>query len=190
MKEEEQKKETSGNFLQNLKENLPEIKKKAFGTQGIIISSVIFAFLFLVVIVVQSCTPQKGSILYGMCGAFLEQELTYPETIKHSNVEQYRKAVRIYYTHIDAFGQYQLEMVECSFLQDAEKGVRLESVVFDRVRDSTKKTPVTGKGRLFEVKQKYIDQFNQSESPAAILLNEPDLTLPEYRGYEFVPQEE
>ena len=168
------------NLVQKFKTNLPAIKEKAFSTAGIVTGSSVIGLLFLVIIIVQSCTPHTGSIIYGICGAFLEQQVTFPETIKHSTVEQYRKAVRIYYTHIDGFGEYQLEMVECSFVQDPQKGVQLESAVFDRIRDITKRVPVRGKGRLFEVEKKYIDRFNEALSSAAIISQEPDLTLPKY----------
>jgi len=167
--------------IQSFKENWPETKKKVFGTEGIVVGVLGIAVLFLTLMIVQSCTPQKGGIIYGMCDAFLEQQTPFPETINHTTVEQYRKAVRIYYTHIDAFGEYQLELVECSFRQDPQRGVQLESVYFDHVKESTEKSRAEGKGRLYQVKQDYIDLFNKSASPAAILAGEPDLSLPVYR---------
>ena len=183
--EEKKPKKSLKDRLQKLKENWPTIKKKALGTEGIVIGVTIFAFLFLTVIIVQSCTPRKGTIVYGICSAFLEQQIPFPETIKHTTVEQYRKAVRIYFTHIDGFGEYQLESIECTFVQHPQKGVQLELVFFDHVQRSTEKVRADGKGRRYLVKQQYIDAFNKSLSPAAIVSQEPDLSLPKYNGNRF-----
>lgn len=171
--------------LPALKKIWPLIKKNFTGTQGIVLGTVIFSFLFLTVIIVQSCTPRKGTILYGMCGSFLEQQVIFPETIQHSTVEQYRKAVRIYFTHIDGFGEYQLEFIECSFFQDPAQGVQMESVYFDSVKDVTQKERAPGKGRLYKVEQKYIDLFNRSQSPKAIVYSNPNLELPRYNQVTF-----
>lgn len=166
-------------FIPWFKDNWPELKEKATSTQGIITGAVSVLVLFVVVMIVQSCTPRKGTILYGMCKSFLEVQIPFPETIEHSFVEQYRKAIRIYFTHTDPFGQYQMEYIECSFFQDAAKGVQLESVYFDHVKKITETTRAPGKGRLYAVKEKHIEMFNNSRSPAAIVKNNPDLTLPD-----------
>lgn len=166
-----------------LKKKLPKIpfgKIKTYisSTQGLITTTVVVISAFILLTIIQSCTPKKGTILYGICGGFLEQQILFPETIKHTRVEQYRKAVRIYYNHIDGFGEYQLEMIECSFIQDPEKGVQLEMVFIDSIKEVTEKTRAPGKGRLYKVQQDYIDKFNNSLSPAAILTNNPNLNLP------------
>ena len=164
---------------QKLKDNYPEIKKRATGTEGIVYGACLFAFVFLILIIVQSCTPRTGNILYGMCSQFLQLQVQFPETIQHKDIELYRRAARIYYTHIDGFGEYQLEMIECSFYQDDIKGVQLESVFFNKVKEVTSKTRAEGKGRLYPVEKKYIDSFNISRSPAAIMGAEPNLEIPE-----------
>ncbi len=178
LKEESKKKLSAKEFLEIIKRELPIIKKKLSGKNGVIAGAILVGALFFLVITVRSCSPKEGSIIYGMCGAFLEQQITFPETIKYSEVEQYQKAVRIYYTHVNGFGEYQLEMIECSFTQDPEKGVQMEGATFGGVKEITKKKPVRGKGRLFKVEQIYIDKFNKSLSPAAILSQDPDLALP------------
>ncbi len=154
------------------------LKKYLTSTHGIISSFILVIVLFVTVAVVQSCTPRKGTILYGMCKSFLEVQIEYPHMIKYSSVEQYRKAIRIYYTHTDSFGQYQMEFVECTFYQDPQKGVQLENVFFDNVKEVTEEVRIPGKGRLYAVKREYIDLFNRSRSPAAIVNNNPDLSLP------------
>lgn len=161
-----------------LKRNWPAIQKKATSTEGIKygIGGLVFIFIFFVL--VQSCTPRKGTLLYGICKSFLEQQIPYPHTIYYARVEQYRKALRIYYNHLDSFGQYQREMIECSFFQDPVKGVQVEAIYIDAIKPITKKERAPGKGRLYQVEKKYIDLFNNSLSPSAIMSQEPDLTLP------------
>jgi len=160
-------------------------KKKLFGTQGLIGGVVVFILFSVIVMIVQSCTPAKGTILYGLCGTFLEQQVAFPHTLEHTSVEQYPKAIRIYFTHIDGFGEYQFEMTECTFRQDPENGVQLERVFFNYVKDITKKERMRGKGRLYETRQEVIDLFNNSQSPLSILSSDPDLTLPQERWYRF-----
>ena len=164
---------------------IEQLKKKLFGTQGIIAASVLFGTLFLVVVIVQSCTPRKGTILYGMCGTFLAQQMTIPETLKHTSVEQYPKAVRIYFTHIDAFGQYQFEMTECVFKQDPQKGIQVDRIFFNYIKEITKKERVPGKGRLYEVEDEYVELFNRSLSPQIVIDQDTDLTLPSRNGIRF-----
>ena len=170
---------------QDTKTNKIPWKKKLFGTQGLIGGVVVFIVFFVIVMIVQSCTPAKGTILYGLCGAFLEQQVPFPHTLKHTSVEQYPKAIRIYFTHIDGFGEYQFEMTECTFRQDPQSGVQLERVFFNYVKDVTKKERMRGKGRLYDTRQEVIDLFNMSQSPLSILSNNPDLTLPQDQWYRF-----
>lgn len=180
MKEKLEKYKINAKILyKQIKDNWPEIKERATGTEGIIYGAMIVVVLFIITIIVQSCAPQRGNILYAMCSDFLKLHIPYPTTIKETRVDFYRKAVRIYYTHIDAFGEYQLETVECSFFQDENLGVQLESVFYDSVKEVTNKVRTPGKGKVYEVTRKNIDLFNKSRSPAAMLSLEPDLIIPD-----------
>ena len=163
---------------QKPKLNISSLKETLGSTKAIVIGASGFALLFMVFIIVQSCTPKKGNILYGMCRSFLELQLPFPETITPKEVELYRKAVRINYTHLDGFGEYRLEMIECAFEQDPQRGVQLDNVLFNYVKPVTSKERIAGKGRLYKVKQEAIDLFNQSKSPAAIL-EDIDLSIPD-----------
>lgn len=165
-------------FITKFKNNFPEIKKRALGTEGIIYGVVIFALLFVTVIIVQSFTPRKGDMLYGICDEFLKLQLPFPTTLQKTEVEFYSKARRIYYTHVDGYGAFQKEFIECSFRQDPEKGLQLDRVFFNYIKDVTDRKRTPGKGRLYEVKKEYIDLFNKSRSPAAIVLSDPDLIIP------------
>jgi len=134
--------------------------KKDDGNNKIILFSGVGGLLLIVVMSVYACLPKQGSILYGICSAYLNQSVDYPDTLRHSMVEQYPRAVRIYYTHIDPFGQYKLEMVECSFYMDPDKGIQVDEILQNRK----------------EVDQEIVDKFNVSVG--AIVAADPDLTLP------------
>jgi len=166
-------------LIKKFKDNYPEIKRRATGTEGIVYGAILFTLLFVVVIIVQSCTPRKGDILYAMCNEFLTLHIPFPTTLQKTEVEFYRRARRIYYTHIDAYGTFQMEMIECSFYQDPDKGVQLDRVFFNYIKDITETTRSPGKGRLYEVKKEFIDLFNISRSPAAIVNSDPDLIIPD-----------
>ncbi len=160
------------------KKNWPAIQKKATSTEGIKYGIGGIVFVFIMFAVIQSCTPRKGTLLYGICRSFLELHIPYPHTIYHARVEQYRKALRIYYNHLDSFGQYQREMIECSFSQDPVKGIQVESIFIDSIKPITQKERAPGKGRLYKVEQEYIDLFNNSLSSSAIMSQDHDLVLP------------
>jgi hypothetical protein len=117
--------------------------------------------LLIILIAMFGCQPPQGTIYYGICGALLQQNVAYPETIKHTSIEQYPSALRIYFTHVDAFGQFKLEMLECVFKNDPNKGIQMEKVLYNRQF----------------MDQAIIDKFNVSIP--AVILSEPDLTLPE-----------
>ena len=147
-------------------------------TKGIAIGVGGFIVISLILMIISGATPAKGNILYGMCSKFLELQLPFPETIEQKEIELYRKAVRINYTHLDGFGEYRLEMIECAFTQDPEQGVQMKDAFFNYVKPITEKERVEGKGRFYRVKQEDIDLFNRSKSPAAIL-SDIDLSIPE-----------
>lgn len=172
----------TGRLRKPNKEDMTRAKEWAGSTRGLITMIGLFVAFFLIVIVVQSCTPKKGNILYGVCSQFLQQNIPFPRTIQPNAIEQYRAGVRIYYSHIDAFGEYMLEYVECAFEQDPTNGLQLKTAFFDTVKKSTKKERVIGKGKLYEVRPEVIDLFNQSQSTAIMLNGENidlDLTIPE-----------
>lgn len=146
-----------------------DIVAKLTSTKSIIIGVTLIILIFVIVMTVQSFAPRKGNILYGICTHFIELQLQFPDTIKQKEIELYRKGVRIYYTHMNGYGEERLEMSECSFRQSPQAGVQLENVYFNYVKNITAEDRIIGKGRLYEVKPEYIDLFNRSLSPAAVL---------------------
>ncbi len=163
----------------SLKEKIQIAKEKLMSRRGIITLSTTIGLLLLILLLMKACEPRKGSIFYGICGAFLEQQIVYPETIEHQYVEQYSAAIRIYYSHIDGFGQSLNEYIECSFEKPPQKGLQLKGVIFNTIKLITKKQTIKNKGRIYEVEQEYIDKFNKSNSIGVIISADPDLTLPQ-----------
>ena len=144
-------------------------------------SGIAVVILFVGYFLFQSMMPKKGNVIYGLCGVFLEQQMTFPNTLDHKYVEMYRSAVRIYYKNIDAYGQQNFSYIECSFIQHPQKGVQLDNAIFKSpVKDITEKFYDEERKRSFyRVKPDIIRLFNRSKSPAAIMSQNPDLTLPE-----------
>ena len=71
--------------------------------------------LLIVLLMIFSCEGSKGPMEYGVCSTYLEMNTPYPHTLQYTGVEGSRTSIRIYYTSIDPFGQYKLEMIECKF---------------------------------------------------------------------------
>lgn len=119
-------------------------------------------FLLLIVLIIMfSCgKPRQGTILYGICNTFLEQNIAYPEVVQRKKVEQYPRGVRIYYAQIDPFGQNRSEMIECAFIKNEQGQIILEDVFINRE----------------EVAREIIDKFNPTIP--IIAAAEPNLDLP------------
>lgn len=117
-------------------------------------------FLLVILLGFVACQPPKGTIYYGICSAFLEQVTPYPESLRHTAIEQYPNATRIYFTSTDPFGQYKLEMMECAYKNDPQKGLIIDRALYNRV----------------DMDKAVIDKFNISIP--AIIAAKPDLTLP------------
>jgi hypothetical protein len=79
-----------------------------------------------------SMQPKVGPMSYGICSTFLEMQTPYPNTLNYSGIEGSRTALRIYYTSIDPFGEYKLEMIECTFGPDEAGGMKLTQVTRNR----------------------------------------------------------
>lgn len=90
------------------------------------------AVLLLLVLMVYSCQPKQGSMAFGICSIFLELNTPYPETLDYTALEGSRTAVRIYFTNIDPFGEYKLEMIECTFGKDEKMGMKLTEIKRNR----------------------------------------------------------
>lgn len=106
-------------------EDKKKIKQVTYGTLGVIV--------MLVVLSIFSFQPKKGPMSYGICSTFLEMNTPYPNTLEYTDLEGSRTALRIYFTSIDPFGEYKLEMMECTFGPDeAGTGMKLTQVTRNR----------------------------------------------------------
>lgn len=103
--------------------------------------------------------PKQGGATLGICKVFVERFVPYPTTLQYQFTEIYPKAVRVGYTHIDAFGQFRLDMAECAFRPDTKRGAVVDSVLVNRE----------------DLDAALVERFNAGLP--AILANMPDLTL-------------
>ena len=101
-------------------------KLKQIGYGALAVAAVI------VLLTIFSMQPKKGPMSYGICSTFLEMQTPYPNTLNYSDIEGSRTALRIYFTSFDPFGEYKLEMIECTFGPDEAGGMKLTQVTRNR----------------------------------------------------------
>lgn len=116
--------------------------------------------LFLIWIIYMLFVPYKGGMTFGVCKVFLELYVPYPSTLRLSTVDDLGSSVRIWYTHSDSFGQYQLEPIQCFYREDPNLPFALDRVTV----------------RRRELDAARIETFNHSLP--TIFANPPDLSLP------------
>lgn len=136
-------------------------KKKRGSTRNKIIAGVVVLFGLIMYIGLQ---PIVGTPRYGVCRTFIELQLPYPETLQINVVEESPLAVRVYFSHIDAFGSSRLNMIECEYRTDQRLGLVLSSVHLNRV----------------EMPKDMVDMFNYTVP--YVLANPPDLRMPRFRS--------
>ena len=136
-------------------------KKKRVGT-GKKIAAGVLVLIGLVVYV--GLQPIIGTPRYGVCRTFIELQLPYPETLQINVVEESPLAVRVYFSHIDAFGSSRLNMIECEYRTDQKLGLVLSSVYVNRVA----------------MPKEMVDMFNYTVP--FVLANPPDLRMPRFRS--------
>ncbi len=141
--------------------NQSDHRKPQFHRGKVAAAGVTIFLLLITLLIMFACgNPKQGTILYGICGTFLEQNVPYPEAIFKKRVEQYPRGVRIYYNQIDPFGQHRLDMIECAFVKNEQGQIILETVLHNRE----------------EVSQDILDRFNPTIP--IIVAAEPNLDLP------------
>ena len=104
--------------------------------------------------------PYEAGMTYGICKTFLELRMQYPQDLRISTVDDMGMSVRIWYTQIDAFGEYRMENIHCHFRADEVTGAALEKVLVNRR----------------ELDPQVVTSFNKVIP--VILENPPDLTIP------------
>lgn len=104
--------------------------------------------------------PYEAGMTYGICKTFLELHVQFPQDLRLSTVDDLGASVRIWYTQLDAFGEYRMESIQCYFRPDDVTGAALEKVTINRR----------------EVDPKEVEEFN--ESIGVVLAAPLDLTIP------------
>lgn len=117
--------------------------------------------IFVVFLIFSAATNKpKGSPMYGICKSYLELYVPYPPTLQYTSVEQYPRAIRIYFSYTNPYGGRKSEFIECAFEMTPEKGVQMTTILLNREK----------------VDKEKVQKFNETIS--AILDSDPDLTLP------------
>ncbi len=104
----------------------------ALKKQKQVLIGAIGVLLALVVLIVYACQPPRGSVIYGVCSAFLDQVVHYPSSVQQLYVEQFPRAVRIYFNQTDAFGQFTQDMIECIADPNAFPDLQFSQVLYNR----------------------------------------------------------
>lgn len=104
--------------------------------------------------------PFKAGMTYGICKTYLELNLRFPQELRVSTVDDLGMSVRIWYTQIDAFGEYRMENIHCYFRADEVTGAAVEKILINRRQVDPAK----------------VTEFNKVVP--VILANPPDLTIP------------
>ena len=128
-------------------------KHMKYGAAGI--GALVLAYVIYLLFV-----PYTGTMAFGICKAFLELNVRYPNTLRISTVEETGTSVRIWYTQVDAFGEYRMEPIQCYYRPDETFGYALDKVTV----------------RRREVDPKKVEDFNRVLG--TVLEYPPDLTLP------------
>ena len=106
--------------------------------------------------------PYQARMAYGICQVYIELSIRYPDTLYFSAVEDFPSSVRVWYAHVDSFGEYKYESTQCFFKADPSGASPLlvEKIVTNRR----------------EVDPEIVNDFNRSMP--VVIANMPDLTYP------------
>lgn len=115
--------------------------------------------------------PYQGHQTFAICKTFLELNVQYPTTIRLSEAFTRGNKVRIWFSHLDGFGQYKIQQIQCIYGPDEKLPYKLESVAISSVT-------ITSENRdRWEIDAEKIKLFNKAVMPFLITYD-LDLTLP------------
>ena len=79
--------------------------------------------------------PRTVNPEYGICRSFLELNIPYPHTLYVSQIKRLRdRSLRLWYTHIDAFGEFRMESFQCKMARNPNtKAMELIEIKMDKV---------------------------------------------------------
>ncbi|MEZ5815329.1 MAG: hypothetical protein R3E13_11525 [Alphaproteobacteria bacterium] len=130
-------------------------RKKLFTRGGALAGLALFSWFAYGLFV-----PYKAGLTFGVCKVFLELHVQFPKDLRISTVDDFGDYVRIWYTQLDAFGEYRMESIQCNFRPDEVMGSAVERITINRR----------------EVDPERVELFNKILP--VILQNPPDLTIP------------
>lgn len=119
------------------------------------------AALLVAILLYFGLQPGKTGMSYGLCKTFLELTVRYPQYLRVARTDSYGGFRRIWYTQVDAFGEYRMEEIRCYYGGRNENG-----------HPQFKKITI----RRQDVPPEIVESFNKSVP--AILAYPPDLTVP------------
>lgn len=120
-----------------------------------------FAAVIIMAAAVFLMTPKtkQGTWRYGACQVFLERHVRFPDTIDLIAVSETRVGAKIMFSHTNAYGYNQTQLMECIF-ENKNNAITMKKATIDR--------------RNIEAKQ--VNEFNLSLP--VVLKNLPDLAYP------------
>jgi hypothetical protein len=93
--------------------------------------------------------PYQAGVTYGICKVYLETTLRFPQELRVSTVEDFGDSVRLWYTQVDAFGEYRMESIQCYYKMDPQLGAQIDKILVNRrpvdlqkIKDFNKILPV------------------------------------------------
>lgn len=110
-----------------LKGKRDQAKKKQFKMAAAGVGALLIAFSGYYLF-----KPYEGGMTFGICKVFLERSVRYPSHLILGSVEKFDTSVRIWYTQVDAFGEYRLEPIQCYYKPDDTQGYILEKITINR----------------------------------------------------------
>lgn len=114
-------------FSSKIKKKQDQKRKKTFQKVGTLFAACVLGYGIYLLF-----KPFKATMSFGVCKVFLETNVRFPETLRLSTVDEVGNYTRIWYTQIDAFGQYRMENIQCYFEPDEKMGARVEKILINR----------------------------------------------------------
>jgi hypothetical protein len=129
------------------------VKKKK--QNKIVFGGVAAGVVVMLILFMMAGGGKPGPQTYGLCSVWLEMNTPYPHTLKYTGIEGSATAIRIYYNHIDPFGEQKNEMIECTFAPDEKQGMKVikiqrnrRAIDVEEVRKFNKLLPVVAKTEM------------------------------------------
>ncbi len=95
----------------------------------------IYGFLaFLAFIIWYGFQPLTAGMEFGICRTFVESRMTFPQTMKIVNYDQFGDSHRVFYTYTNPYGYHRSEMIECVITQDSNRNYVVQDIRLQRGR--------------------------------------------------------